>query len=326
MVLSAFESRPELMRKLDNVGCYFNDNGVLEHTWTTSTVPQINLALSKLRFLHRPESIPRYVQDGIDSRGLPTFRIIDGTNKAEASFGELEKPISANGGYSRDKFDGKLLNKIGRMNERERVSQAGGSGPGHYNLKRARLHNALMASLGEPLPHPSLPQLAPRAQTKHATFAFDRAVALQRSRGDTSSAPLALPPPSLALAPSIDFAQPVDGVSPAKEPRARKREREPESDGGIDGGGGVGEGGGSGRGGGGEGEQPVDLPGIQRPDHKTAGIGKLKQLQWNLKREPLCHCAARGKSSTHAAGCEHGIISDAKKSNGYDREGKKIRG
>ena len=128
------------------------------------------------------------LQDGVDSRGLPTFRVIDGTNHAESCFGEVEKPFYANGGYSKTKWQGKLLNKVGRMNERERVTQNSGIGPGHYHLQRARLANELAEARGEPLPHPALPKLRPLANTLQGTDAFDAEVVRQSQAATTTAA------------------------------------------------------------------------------------------------------------------------------------------
>ena len=112
---------------------------------------------------------------------------------AETSFGELEKPISANGGYNEDKFQGLLMNKIGRMNERRRVEFYGISGPGHYDLESARAHNARMAEHGLPLPHPHLPPLAPRSQALYGVDYFHAELARRRP-------PPAPPPASAATA------------------------------------------------------------------------------------------------------------------------------
>ena len=49
------------------------------------------------------------------------------------------------------------------MNERARISYLFGEPVGHYNLQLARTHNELMRQLGQPLPHPTLPPLAPRS-------------------------------------------------------------------------------------------------------------------------------------------------------------------
>jgi len=117
----AIQGMPDLGRKLKAVGVTFGANGGVEHTWTTTTLPALELAISKVKWLHRPAHVPRYLIEGEDSRGLPKLRIIDGTNMAETSFGELEKAISANGGYNEKKWQGLLLNKIGRLNERRRV-------------------------------------------------------------------------------------------------------------------------------------------------------------------------------------------------------------
>jgi hypothetical protein len=163
MVESLICSKPQLLNLLESVGATFHPSThALEHTWTTSALPALDLALKKLKWLERPHNVPRFVPTGVDSRGLPTIRVVDGTNIAESAFGELEKPISTNGGYNENKWQGLLLNKIGRINERQRRKKHGIVGPGHYDLARARRHNELMRAEGAPLPHPHLAPLAPR--------------------------------------------------------------------------------------------------------------------------------------------------------------------
>ena len=100
------------------------------------------------------------------------MRVVDGTNMAEMSFGEIEKPISANGGYNETKWHGLLMNKIGRINERRRVEYHNITGPGHYDLAAAREHNALMLAHGLPPPHAHLQQLVPRSQALYGIHYF----------------------------------------------------------------------------------------------------------------------------------------------------------
>jgi len=68
----------------------------------------------------------------------------------------------------------------------------------------------------------------------------------------------------------------------------------------------------------------ADLPGTVR-GMTTYGLGRDRQLQWDLKHKACCTCQAKGKAATHAGGCEHGILLAAKKSNGFDTSGKKKR-
>ena len=49
------------------------------------------------------------------------------------------------------------------------MSYLSGESIGHYNLQMARVHNELMRQLGQPLPHPTLPQLAPRSNAQYGT-------------------------------------------------------------------------------------------------------------------------------------------------------------
>ena len=69
----------------------------------------------------------------------------------------------------------------------------------------------------------------------------------------------------------------------------------------------------------------VDIPGM-RPGMKLYGKGRQAQLRHNLKSTPLCTkaCPSYQKSSSHSAGCEHGINLAAKKAAGYNREGKYV--
>ena len=73
LVESFVRSRPCLVRQLEEIGATFHPKThALEHTWTTATLPALNLALTKLKWLNRPSDVPRCVPIGIDSRGLPT--------------------------------------------------------------------------------------------------------------------------------------------------------------------------------------------------------------------------------------------------------------
>jgi hypothetical protein len=114
LVRSKVEACLLLSSQLDEVGAYFNENNVLEHTWTTSTLPQLDLAIQKVCWLDRPseDEVPRHIPTGTDARGFTIFRFCDGTNVEEAAFGEIEKTISANGGYSEKTWQGLLLNKV----------------------------------------------------------------------------------------------------------------------------------------------------------------------------------------------------------------------
>ena len=113
LVRKKVEALPLLSSQLEEVGAYFNESDVLEHTWTTSTLPQLTLAIQKVCWLDRPseDEVPRHIPTGTDARGFTTFRFCDGTNVAEAAFGEIEKTISANGGYNEKTWNGILLNK-----------------------------------------------------------------------------------------------------------------------------------------------------------------------------------------------------------------------
>jgi len=234
-VKHAVMARPALATKLATIGAYFNDGNVLEHTWTTSTLPALDLCISKVQWLDRPpESVmPRHHFEGVDARGLDYFSFIDGTNWTEASFGEIEKGIFENGGYNEAKWNGLLLNKIGRINERVRGLHAG-----HYDLDQQRMANALAASYGDPLPHPHLAPLKPPAlrstalqgigyfhaelgrraeRARLAAEAAAAAAAAARARG-AAGAP-ALPPPAAVAVPPpppqlLVAAAPAAGLAP----------------------------------------------------------------------------------------------------------------
>ena len=361
LVFDAVNSHSGLVRALDNVGAYFNANKVLEHTWTTATIPQINLALQKIKWLDRPDSVVRYVQDGEDSRGLPTFRVVDGTNKAESAFGEIEKPLcSINGGFGQIKWQGKVLNKIGRMNERERVLQNGGKGPGHYHLQRARLHNALMEAHGEQPFHPALPKLPNverRARTqqgvdtfhaelkRRADIAGAEAVAVNAADADAialaigadggaATALVATEDANVALAVPRQISQSSNSSSPftwaagqsaesAAEAAAsymQKLAHDAPSKRPSEQASNVS----SKRQCNEQGCREPDLAGIM-PHHHTYHWGKTRQLQHNLTTGKLCAvtCQAFGKKekSLHSLGCEHDLILKAKSAHGYDRKG-----
>ena len=169
MVRSLVEADAPLSKLLTEVGAYFNSQDVLEHTWTTSTLAQVDLAISKVGWLELPPEadVSRHIPDGEDARGFPKFRYAGGTGMAEAGFGELEKTISANGGYGEKKWDGLMLNKVGRMNERRR-----GCPGGHFDMRRQRMANAAALARGDPLPHPNLPQLSPRSNAEYVSRYF----------------------------------------------------------------------------------------------------------------------------------------------------------
>jgi hypothetical protein len=357
LVFDAVNSHSGLVRALDDVGAYFNANKVLEHTWTTATIPQINLALQKIKWLDRPDSVVRYVQDGEDSRGLPTFRVVDGTNKAESAFGEIEKPLcSINGGFGQIKWQGKVLNKIGRMNERERVLQNGGKGPGHYHLQRARLHNALMEAHGEQPFHPALPKLPNverRARTqqgvdtfhaelkRRADIAGAEAVAVNAADaitlavgadGGAATALVATEDANVAVAVPRQVSQSSSSGNPftwaagssAAEAAATEYMQplvhDPPSKRPSE----QSNNASSKRQCNEQGCREPDLAGIM-PHHRTYHWGKTRQLQHNLTTGKLCAdtCQAFGKKekSLHSLGCEHDLILKAKLAYGYDRKG-----
>ena len=54
LVRKKVEALPLLSSQLEEVGAYFNESDVLEHTWTTSTLPQLALAIQKVCWLDRP--------------------------------------------------------------------------------------------------------------------------------------------------------------------------------------------------------------------------------------------------------------------------------
>ena len=155
-------------------------------------------------WLDRPSDVPRHLFDGFDSRGLKTFRVIYGTNIVEASFGEIEKAIFSNGGYSEIKWQGILLNKIGRLNERKRAEASGG-GAGHYDLERQRMANALMQP-GEPLPHPHLPPLAPLSQAEQGIDYFHSEIRRRAERTATQVAVTITPTENLEQNPRLNLA------------------------------------------------------------------------------------------------------------------------
>ena len=68
-------------------------------------------------------------------------------------------------------------------------------------------------------------------------------------------------------------------------------------------------------------EKGADLAGTVKGMH-TWNWGWLRQVQFDLSHHSLCKCKAQGKSATHEAGCEHGLIIAGKKLHGYDNRGK----
>jgi hypothetical protein len=304
--MSSTSSSGGIMALLGEIGVSFTANNALTYTWSTATLPALDLALSKLQWLDRPTDVPRYIADGVDARGLETFRVMDGTNMAEVAFGELEKTISANGGYNETKWHGLLLSKIGRMNERKRTASHGIAGPGHYDLARARAHNAKLEALGLPPPHPHLPPLAPRSKALYGIDYFH--AELERRRAPPAAAPP--PPPALQLTATTTAAS---GSLPlAAAPATGEVEARVET--GVETGGltgGV-------TGGAVKVAPPLtasgDLFGIV-PGMVTYGKGWVAQVGHDLKHKPVCKPSCPGYKSkrTCAVGCEQRIIREAKR-------------
>ena len=167
-------------------GAYFNANDVLEYTCTANTQPAIENALEKLQFLGRPSDVPRLMAAGQDSKGQ-TYRSLDGSNISETAGGELEKPLPANAGYSKDVFQGKLMGKASRYNERVRCLLHGGVRLGHYDMRLARQFKQQMLKRGGPDPHPSLSLLAPHTDAKYGVDYFDEEQQRKRQRSDAGS-------------------------------------------------------------------------------------------------------------------------------------------
>lgn len=167
-------------------GAYFNANDVLEYTCTANTQPAIENALEKLQFLGRPLDVPRSMVAGQDRKGQ-TYRSLDGSNISETAGGELEKPLPANAGYSKDVFQGKLMGKASRYNERVRCSLHGGVSLGHYDMRLARQFKMQMLKRGAPDPHPSLSLLAPHTDAKYGVDYFDEEQQRKRQRSDAGS-------------------------------------------------------------------------------------------------------------------------------------------
>ena len=70
----------------------------------------------------------------------------------------------------------------------------------------------------------------------------------------------------------------------------------------------------------------VDLFGTMER-HQTYGMGRAKQLAWDLNHHPLCtpDCPAYKKAGLHMPGCEHGLIKDAQIPLGLFKGTKKVK-
>ena len=85
LIRERVQASRQLSALFKEVGVYFNEQNVLEHTWTTSTLPQLDLAIAKVGWLARPpeEKVPRHLPAGVDTRfsdGRSKIRFCDGTN------------------------------------------------------------------------------------------------------------------------------------------------------------------------------------------------------------------------------------------------------
>ena len=334
-VRQAVEARPALAAKLADIGAYFNMGNVLEHTWTVSTLPALDLCISKVQWLDRPpeEVAPRHLFEGIDARGLETFGFCDGTNIVEAAFGEIEKAISENGGYNEAKWQGLLLNKIGRMNERARGCRAG-----HYDLAQQRMANELAASYNDPLPHPHLDKLKPPEMRSTALQGVDYFHAELKRRAERAD------PVAAAAAAAVGAAAETE-VELSMEQSQLTIEQHARSAVGLEGAGSTSAGGSASlavaasaanaeaaaaaaafsapplkR------QKRVELAGIVG-GMKHYGKSRATLLGCDLSQSAwrCCECPAKGRSATHNASCEHGIILAAKKAAGYNNKGKKIQ-
>ena len=71
-----------------------------------------------------------------------------------------------------------------------RLRYLGGDAVGHYNLQLARIHNELMRQLGQPLPHPTLPPLAPRSNAEYGVNYYREQRREKKAAAASSSAAL----------------------------------------------------------------------------------------------------------------------------------------
>ena len=214
------EADPEVSAALWDVGAAFNDNDVLEYTCTEKTQQALERVLPKLKWLERPDDLPRYTSSGKDAKGIDTIRVCsDSTTRAETGFGEVEKVfLSSNGTWKPRVWHGLVLEKFGRMNQNALSKRPGGSALGHHDMQAARGHNAILELHGRGPQHPGVRRLAPRSRKWLQGVDFYDWIQPQLEAARAAPAPSPAAPAPAAPAPAAPVSAAVAPVPPRFDP------------------------------------------------------------------------------------------------------------
>ena len=204
-IRALLEADSAVMSALEKVGASFNDNHVLDYTCTEKTRQALKTCKLRLRWLS--EVSERQAVVGKDSKGLDVLKVVgDGTQTAETTFGEIEKVfLDTNGTHKESVWNGLLLEKIGRINEKARRELPGVVSFVHHNMMDAQASNALMRSAGRRLPHETLRPYAPRTNASYGVKyrrrcdAAAAAGARLTTRAPAAAAPARLAPAAVVL-------------------------------------------------------------------------------------------------------------------------------
>ena len=215
-IRQTLEANEVVKAALWDVGAAWTDNDVLEYTCTEKTQKALERVLPKLKWLERPDDVPRYTVAGKDFKGIETIKVCsDSTTKAETGFGEVEKVfLSSNGTWKPRVWHGLILEKFGRMNQNALSKRPGGSALGHHDMQAARGHNAILEHYGRGPQHPGIQPLAPRSRAWLQGVDFFEWIKPQLEAAPAPAAPAPSPAPATPA--------PAPAAPPAAAPKRKK--------------------------------------------------------------------------------------------------------
>ena len=157
--------------------------GEIKCVFTSKSRDSIRSQANKAQFYARPLGLPRYLQFGETSCGLPILSPLDGTNKTESSFSALEISLSASS-YSEEYGHALLMASAERISVKGNVAAGLLAHLGHYDTQQARDNNAICARRGMALPHPDLQPLRADTGARFGAEYLRRGEAAKRRRLD----------------------------------------------------------------------------------------------------------------------------------------------